>query len=369
MDPEPTSPAGRRRPLVIPVFLPHAGCPHRCVFCNQHAVTATRETWPSERQVRERIDAYLAWGSPERARGEIAFYGGNALGLDSAQLDRLLAIARPYVDAGRVAGLRLSTRPDTVTPERLDALSGTPVRTIEVGVQSLDDRVLRRSGRGHSAQTAVEAVRRLRARGFRVGVQLMLGLPGDHGGAALETAQRVVSLQPDFVRLYPTLVLGGSPLADRYARGRYRPLSLEEAVALTQRLYVRFTRHGIPVIRMGLPPGDGLNAPGALVAGPHHPAFGELVLSACFRDMALAALSGAMRRPGRTCQLRVHPRSESRLRGCRNANLPLLERAAGGRLAVTPDPALPPAAVAVDQAPPVHLTDLEETPCGFGSSS
>ena len=196
----------------------------------------------------------------------------------------------------------------------------------------------------------------------------MLGLPGDHGGAALETARRVAALQPDFVRLYPTLVLGGSPLADRYARGRYRPLSLEEAVALSQRLYVRFARHRIPVVRMGLPPGDGLNAPGALVAGPHHPAFGELVLNACFRDMALAALSAAQR-SGRARRLRVHPRSESRLRGRCNANLPLLERAAGGRLAVTPDPALPTAAVAVDQGAPVHLTDLEEAPCGFASSS
>jgi histone acetyltransferase (RNA polymerase elongator complex component) len=345
--------------LIIPVFIPHAGCPHRCVFCDQTAITAASAQVPSERAVCAQIDAFLARRSSRRGPVEIAFFGGNALGLSNSRLNRLLAVAAQYVADGRAQGIRLSTRPDTVTAERLDELTHFPVRTIELGVQSLNDAVLRQAGRGHSAHTAVVAVELLKRRGLRVGVQLMLGLPGDDADRAMATGAQTIALQPDFVRLYPTLVLAGSPLAALFARGDYRPLSLEEAIHLAKRLYIQFARRGLPVIRMGLQQTDTLNAPGTVLGGPLHPAFGELVLGACFRELALMALGAAVPfDPHEPASIRINPRSESRLRGYRGANMPVLERAAGRRLKVMSDPLMDTGAVAVGKHHPVHLTDL-----------
>ncbi len=362
MVPEASGYARPERPLIVPVFIPHAGCPHRCIFCNQQTITGTRASVPTEGEMRGQIDAYLAWRSARRSQVEIAFYGGNALGLAKSLLYRMLAVAAEYVAKGRADGIRLSTRPDTVTPERLDELRGFPVRTIELGVQSLDDGVLRQAGRGHSAQVAVAAIEQLKARGLAVGVQLMLGLPGDDEATALATAAQTIALQPDFVRLYPTLVLAGSPLADLFARGGYHPLTLEDAVHLAKRLYIQFARRGLPVIRMGLQQTEALAAPTTVLGGPHHPAFGELVLGACFRELALAALDAARPfKPDEPAGIRIHPRSQSRLRGYQGANMPVLERAAGQRLEIIADGRMDPGALAVGNRRPLHLADLGAT--------
>ena len=292
MTPSPAArPAGRGGCFIVPVFLPHDGCPHRCVFCNQHALA---------RAVERSSAGYLGWqaaadGLPAvprhcTLRSEIAFYGGTFLGLPERRLRELLADAAALVRRERLDGIRFSTRPDSVTDATLAILADYPVLTVELGAQSMSDPVLRESGRGHTAEDTVKAVTRLREHGYRVGLQLMVGLPGEDADGLAETGRRIALLAPDFVRIYPTLVLAGSELERRFREDRYQPLSLDRAVALTARLYRFFRANGIPVVRTGLQATPDLAPGGAVVAGPHHPAFGQLVQSACFREALLAAL-------------------------------------------------------------------------------
>ena len=182
----------------------------------------------------------------------MSFYGGNFLGLESPKILSLLAEADRFARSGAVDSIRFSTRPDTITPERLDLVSGFPVATVEIGAQSMDDGVLAQSRRGHSAEDTRTAVRRLKARGLEVGLQMMVGLPGDTPEKALETAREIAALSPDFVRIYPTLVLKNSRLATWYHQGRYAPLSLDAAVSDVADFYAFFSLRRIPVIRMGL---------------------------------------------------------------------------------------------------------------------
>jgi histone acetyltransferase (RNA polymerase elongator complex component) len=272
------------KPFVVPVFLPHAGCPHRCVFCNQQATTGQEERLPAVSVIRRTIRDFLAHRKERARRTEISFYGGNFLGLAPELITLLLATAAGFVQNGEADGIRFSTRPDTIDATRLALLTRFPVTTVELGVQSMNDAVLRQSQRGHTAQTVREAVALLRTRPYALGLQMMVGLPGDTAATALATARQIADLAPDFVRIYPTLVLRGSPLSRLHARGEYEPLTLEAAVALVADLYTIFHRNDIVVARMGLQAGPELSPDADLVAGPFHPAFGEMVQSALWLD-------------------------------------------------------------------------------------
>jgi histone acetyltransferase (RNA polymerase elongator complex component) len=316
------------RPFIVPVFIPHAGCPHRCVFCNQTAITGRPAGQADSGDWRTRAREFLRFQRKPGGIVQIAFFGGNLLGLAAGHIRRLLAEASDFVRAGEVQGVRFSTRPDTVNRQTLDLLKHFPVQTVELGAQSMDDDVLRRSGRGHTAADTSAAVDRLKDRGYEVGLQMMVGLPGDDGARLMETGRRIAAFKPDFVRIYPTLVLAGSLLETWYHEGRYRPLSVDEAVQQTMLLYRLFRQQGIPVIRTGLQPTEEITAGSAVVAGPFHPAFGHLVQSACFVD----ALSNALRRMAishQTLEIWVHPKSLARMRGLRNANCGTLRREFG----------------------------------------
>ena len=204
------------KPFVVPVFLPHAGCPHRCVFCNQNAITRAPSGLPSESELESAIVQFLSYTLKRHSTIQIAFFSGNFLGLAPAAVEAFLRLAQRFVQYGRVDSIRFSTRPDTIDRKRLDVLAGYPVRTVELGVQSMVDDVLRRSLRGHTAAQTAAAVKLLKAEGYAVGLQMMVGLPGDTVDRALDTAHRLVDLQPDFVRIYPTVVLKKSLLADWY---------------------------------------------------------------------------------------------------------------------------------------------------------
>ena len=329
------------KPFIVPVFLPHAGCPHRCVFCNQHAITRAPSDLPSESELESGIVQFLNYTLKRHSTIQIAFFGGNFLGLDIAAVETFLKLAQRFVQDGRVDGIRFSTRPDTIDRKRLDALAGYPVRTVELGVQSMVDDVLRRSRRGHTAAQTFAAVKLLKAEGYAVGLQMMVGLPGDTGDRALETAHRLVDLQPDFVRIYPTAVLKGSLLAAWYRAGRFRPLSLESAVELVKAIYVIFYRHDIPVVRMGLQAAGDMVDADAVLAGPCHPAFGHLVHAALFLEMARRLLSHReVRAP--TVTLKTHPRSISKMKGLKLCNIDALHRQFNLQsLTVEPDPTLP----------------------------
>jgi hypothetical protein len=211
----------------------------------------------------------------------------------------------------------------------------------------MDPEVLQRSRRGHTPDDTVNAVDLLVDRGYEVGLQIMAGLPGDDGNHLMETGRRIAELAPDFVRIYPTVVLAGSPLEKWYREGMYEPLALDAAVDLVRRLYGLFRAHSIPVIRMGLQATDDLLAGGAVLAGPWHPAFGHLVLCAAFLTAARRALKEGGG-PGLELVLKVHPRSVSRMRGMHNASCKLLKRDFGfRRVDVAPDPALAEDEIAV----------------------
>ena len=315
----------RIRPFIIPIFLPHAGCPHQCVFCNQVPITGADRQVLEPNAVRQQIQTYLRYKTESRKPVQIAFFGGNFLGLPIAEIKSWLDLAGEFVNRRLVDGIRFSTRPDTIDAARLDILENYPVSSAELGVQSMDDRVLAQSGRGHTASDTIAAVASLKARGLSVGLQMMVGLPGDSDARSQATARKIADLRPDCVRIYPTVVVANSQLARWYQQGKYQPLGLEDAVTLVKKVYLLFRQEGINVIRMGLQASEDLMEGSTVLAGPHHPAFGHLVYSEIFYEKALAAIESAGMNAN-TLTILVSPRSISKMRGLRNSNIKKLEK-------------------------------------------
>jgi len=327
LEKEPTMNSGSRKiqkPFIIPVFLPHAGCPHQCVFCDQAAITGENPALPSTESLRKQVNSFIAYKSKQRKEVQIAFYGGNFLGLAEKTVRMLLQDAAAFVQAGKVDSIRFSTRPDTIDTVRLNGLKNYPVSTIELGVQSMDEEVLALSNRGHTARDTEKAVGLLRENNHQIGLQLMLGLPGDDENRAIKSAEKTADLSPDFVRIYPTVVLKNSPLSRLFQLRKYVPLSLEAAVSLTKKLYRVFESRTIPVIRMGLQASEELDAGTDILAGPYHPSFGQLVYAELFLDKARSLLQNLENNP-ESITLQIHPRSLSRLQGIRNRNIQILK--------------------------------------------
>ncbi len=313
------------RPFIIPVFLPHIGCPHKCVFCNQTVITGEKRKIPSHKEINLYITRFLGYKGDKRRRVQIAFYGGNFLGLEQDYIKSLLHEAAKFVTEGRVESIRFSTRPDSIDDERLDLLKEFPVATIELGVQSMDDNVLSMSRRGHTSLDTEKAFCLLEKRDYEIGLQMMVGLPGDDETGALETGRRIAEMKPDFVRIYPTIVLKNSLLGDLYKKGKYIPLPLEQCVTLVKNLYLLFRKNGINVIRMGLQASDGLDRESAILAGPYHPAFGALVYSEIFLDKAVSILE-SKKDLHDMISIRVNQRNISRIRGLKNTNIKTLKQ-------------------------------------------
>ncbi len=340
----------KKTPLIVPVFLPHAGCPHQCVFCNQRTVTGTSTTIVEAAAVERAMALYAGHRDPDTRPVQIAFYGGNFLGLPGGMIRSLLAAASRFVEAGRADSIRFSTRPDTVDDNRLGLLGDYPVSTVEIGAQSMSDRVLDQSRRGHRAVDTINAVHLLKKSGFEVGVQMMVGLPGDTRETALSSGHDIAALGPAFVRIYPTLVLAGSPLGRQYAQGRYHPLDLDAAVEVTKHLLILFYNHRIPVIRMGLQSSTELEDGSSVMAGPYHPAFGHLVYEALFFDAVSNRFNAHP--PDKTVRLVVHPRNMSKLRGLNNRNMKrLTDQFQLCRLTIETDASLPANMVVVNDHP------------------
>ncbi|MDY6909437.1 MAG: radical SAM protein [Thermodesulfobacteriota bacterium] len=290
----------QNRPRIYPVFLPHAGCPYRCVYCNQYAVTGSgrregADLLRGRAAVEDRAERSRRSGVP----GEIAFYGGTFTALPEALLDGLLEAAAAGVRDGVFTGIRFSTRPDAVSEDTVRRLQAFPIRTVELGAQSLSDAVLFASRRGYRAAAVEAAARRVRAAGWALGIQLMVGLPGETPSRFQGTISKAVALRPDFVRLYPALVLRDTGLARWFESGRYRPLSLDQAVERCAFAFDRFLKSGISVARMGLHADPELDRPGTILAGPCHPAFGYLVRVRWWRNRVDAVLERRAKTPGR----------------------------------------------------------------------
>lgn len=306
-------------PLVIPVFIPHQGCPHRCIFCDQTTITQTNENpFVGTELISRALEIYQPHGRSDDRPVEIAFYGGNFLGLPQKKIMELLTASVMWIDEGRVDSIRFSTRPDTIDEQRMKLITPFPVKTIEIGAQSMDDGVLKASERGHCVEDIVRAVAQLKEGRYRIGIQLMVGLPGETAQTVEMTSAAVCDLAPDFVRIYPTLVLANSGLAKAYREGQYNPLTLDEAVERTASLAAQFLKKGIAVIRMGLP-ADVVAEPDQLLAGPYHPAFGHLVYERLYFKATekLLNASGSLN----AVTISIHPKGVSTLRGLNNGNI------------------------------------------------
>jgi histone acetyltransferase (RNA polymerase elongator complex component) len=313
------TPAGR------PLIIPQRGCPHQCIFCNQRAITGATARIPTTNQIRDEVERFMSYAGKRHSNIQISFFGGNFLGLGKSAVTGLLRAGASFVRRRGVNSLRFSTRPDTVCLEALNWIEPFPVSTVELGAQSMEDRVLKSAGRGHRAADTIEAVTLLKKRGYQVGLQMMVGLPDDDAAGAMESARRLADLEPDFVRIYPTIVLKGSPLARLFLDGKFSPLTLEGCIAIVKELYLFFKGRRIPVVRMGLQASDGLTDAGSLLAGPYHPAFGHLVHAAVVFD-AVSQTLRRMEKPLQPLTIVTHPHMVSRVQGLKKQNLRHLMR-------------------------------------------
>jgi radical SAM enzyme (TIGR01210 family) len=305
----------------IPIFVPHKGCPHDCVFCNQKRITGQiKEVSPDD--VTNTIERYLTT-IPSGSDIEAAFFGGSFTGIPIKEQSALMERVVPYIKTGEIKGIRLSTRPDYITEEILDNLKKYGVTTIELGVQSMIDSVLKASNRGHSAKQAEEAAKLIHSYGFSLGLQMMTGLPSDTDEYAIETARRLIELKPECVRIYPTLTIKDTYLEQMYKAGKYRPQTLDEAVKLAKELLLMFEKNGISVIRIGLQPTDEINEGASVTAGPFHSAFRELVEGEIYYDI----ISDAIRNNSRqTVTVYVNERALSKALGNKKRNLIRLKK-------------------------------------------
>lgn len=282
------------RPRIHPVFLPFAGCPHRCLFCDQPAQTGTgaRPLETIHAELEAQLSRLVLTHAPPR---EIGFFGGTFTSLPAPWPKRFLDLARSFRDKGLVTRIRCSTRPDAVTVNGLMQLKSLGLDMVELGVQSFHDLPLARSGRGYTGRTAQWGCTMVRKAGLALGIQLMPGLPGDEPGYFAHDVATTARIRPEAVRLYPCLVLEGTGLANEWRDGRYRPWSLERARQELSLALGTFWRAGVQVIRMGLAPEPGLAA--RILAGPHHPALGQMVRSLALFDHVRAMAHALNRAP------------------------------------------------------------------------
>ena len=269
---------------IIPFFIPHVGCPYVCTFCNQSRITGQSGiSHLTPEYIQQTIKDYVGTKRCEKF-WEVAFYGGSFTAIPKDLQHKLLMSAYEMLQRGIIDGIRCSTRPDAVGDEAIILLQSYGVKTVELGVQSMNDGILVDAKRGHTAQEVVEAVARLKQRDMTVGVQLLPGLKGETWQTIIETAIALVALQPDFIRIYPVLVIENTKLADQYRTGEYEPLSTELAIQYCAFLKDWFEQHGIEVIRTGLQSTEELDSGNSLVAGPYEPAMGELVVNEQYKQ-------------------------------------------------------------------------------------
>jgi len=302
---------------IIPVFIPHAGCEHECVFCDQRRITGAIAPVLEDGMLK--IDNF----KPDNAAAELAFYGGSFTAIPVEKQNELLTAAQPFLRLNPLNSIRLSTRPDCIDVQTIARLKNFGVATVELGAQSMCDDVLSLSQRGHTASDAARAAKLITDSGLALILQMMTGLPGDSREKSLYTAARFVEMRPNGVRIYPTVVVRGTLLHDMWRRGDYAEHTVEQAVELCAQLLEVFNSAGIPVIRLGLNPSPTLSA-GDAVAGAYHPALGELVYSKVYYNKAAKLLENAA--PGSDITLAVTRGHVSMMIGQHRRNIEALKK-------------------------------------------
>ncbi|MGL5355887.1 MAG: elongator complex protein 3 [Cetobacterium sp.] len=266
----------------IPIFISHFGCPNDCVFCNQKKING-RETDVATDDIKNIIESYLKT-LPKKSKKEVAFFGGTFTGISIKLQEEYLSVVYEYIKAGLVDGIRISTRPDYINEEIVEILRKYGVTTVELGVQSLDEDVLRQTHRFYPVQKVFLASELIKSAGIQLGIQLMLGLPGSTDESDYMSAVKTVQLAPDIARIYPTLVIKETEMAEMFKNGSYTPLTLDEAVKRCKKIYSLLDYSDINIVRVGLQPTEDLNDSENVLGGPFHPAFRELVVGEIYYD-------------------------------------------------------------------------------------
>lgn len=272
-----------KKNYIIPIFIPHLGCPNDCIFCNQKKIAKDYDA-QKEENIKNDIEKYLALYEG-KSDIELAFYGGSFTALDYPLMLSYLKLANTYIERGLIDSIRISTRPDAISEEILDELEKYNVKTIELGAQSMNDTVLDALRRGHKADDTVRSAKMIKDRGFTLGLQMMTGLYKSTKEMDIATAEAIAALEPDFVRIYPTLVIKDTELVDRLEDGSYKPLDVDEAVDTLKSLVIIFEAKDIEIIRIGLQTTDNIQLGKDVVAGPFHPAIRSLTYEAIYLEI------------------------------------------------------------------------------------
>ncbi len=300
----------------IPIFVPHKGCPYDCVFCNQKRITGTQKDVTAD-DVRCIIEKHLETIPKENRYVEAAFFGGSFTGIPIEEQTGLLRAANEFLEQGFIDGIRISTRPDYIDRTILDNLKRFGVTTIELGVQSMNDEILKLSNRGHTCADVINSVKLIREYSFVLGLQMMTGLPGDTDERSLKTADDIIELKPDIVRIYPTLTIKDTYLEKLYLSGKYTPQTVSEAVELSKQLLLKFEKNNIIVIRIGLQSTEEISEGGSVVAGPVHSSFRELVESSIYYDI----ISSKIEKNAVRADVFVNPSEISKAVGNKRGNI------------------------------------------------
>lgn len=299
----------------VALFVPDEGCPHRCSFCNQKTISGKTQPLKTD-EIDKAVK--IALDNTDCNEGEIAFFGGSFTAIDKDYMISLLERAYAYVSKGFFKGIRISTRPDCIDDEIIAILKSYGVTAIELGCQSMDDEVLRLNTRGHTEADVVKAAELIKKAGIELGLQMMTGLYGDTDEKTIATAEKIIALSPDTVRIYPTVVLEGTRLCELYRKGEYQPQTVEEASEICKKLLLMFEEKGIRVIRLGLHSGG--NVEEGFVAGAYHPAFREICESKVYLDKVLHELK-EKNIPGGEIEITVGSRFVSMLTGQKKCNI------------------------------------------------
>ena len=300
----------------IALFVVHKGCPHMCSFCNQRSISGSHKDITAA-DVHEAARTAIASLTQQQASGgEIAFFGGSFTMVEREYMISLLEAAHEYIKKGIFKGIRISTRPDGISREICETLNEYGFTAVELGAQSLDDRVLELNERGHSAEQVVDASRLLKEYGFELGLQMMTGLYGSEDADIIETAHKIIDLAPDTVRIYPTVVIKGTRLYELMQAGEFIPKGIPETVELCARLIPMFENAGIKVIRVGLHSGGGVED--GFAGGAYPPALRELCEGMIYYNHVLGELEKMEKG---SYVLAVSPKEISKMTGQKKQNL------------------------------------------------
>lgn len=329
----------KQKQYIIPIFVPHLGCPNDCIFCNQKSISGAGKQVTKD-EVKKTVDEYLSSFKEENATKEIAFFGGSFTGIDVSIQEELLSAAYEYVQNGQIDGIRISTRPDYIDKQTLKRLKKYKVKTIELGVQSTNDYILKRAERGHTFNDVKKASKLIRFHGFKLGHQMMVGLPESTKLDELNTAKDLIKLKPKMVRIYPVLVIKNTKLQKEYEEGSYEPITINQAVERCKDLVYLFNKSKVEVIRIGLQNTDIISEPNSstsdVVAGPFHPAFGQLVEDSIWYDSVVDKIKKVNVKVKKV-EVRVNPQDENSVIGHKRENINKLKELYDVDVKVTKD--------------------------------